>query len=392
MKQVGTVKIKPGRERSLRNRHPWLFSGMIAEFDLPHNGALARVLDSKGELYGHGYFNRNNSLAGRMISWGQKPPLEAFRENIEKAISMRSRLFDGKNTTGFRIINAEGDNLPGLIVDRYDTTLVMQIGSLGMELLKPELLEILKSCTDARSIFERSDSGSRKLDGLEPHHGFLFGQESDRVDFLENNFTFTADIKGGQKTGFFLDQREMRAFLESIAAGRTILNCFGYSGAFSCYGLRGGALRLCTVDSSAAALELAAQHLKKNNLDDSKHEAVCADAFEFLRNSRVKSFDLIILDPPAFVKTKHTLQQGLNGYREINRQALKSLPSGGILLTFSCSHYVSREDFQRMLFMAAREADRDLRIIQEHRFALDHPISLFHPEGSYLKGMVLEVR
>jgi len=383
------IILKPGRDRSLRSFHPWVFSGAIDQWDLSENGGSARVVSDSGEDLGCGYFNRQTSIAGRMLCFDRREPLDALRDNIRAACAIRARLI-GPSTTGFRVINSEGDNIPGLVVDRYADVLVIQVGTLGMQLLLPTVIELLVSELNPKALYEKSLLPSRKEEGLESQHGFLYGESPDEVQFTEHGLTFIAALQDSQKTGFFLDQREMRAAVEGYARQRSVLNCFAYSGGFSAYALRGGATQVISLDSSASACALASRNIELNFPGCQTHQSIVDDVFDFLRKDQ-RRFDLIILDPPAFAKHRGQVEKAVTGYREINRVAMNKLTPGGVLVTCSCSHFVDPTIFQRTVFEAARDAKRGVQILQNHSQAADHPINLYHPEGSYLKSLVLWV-
>jgi 23S rRNA (cytosine1962-C5)-methyltransferase len=387
-----TVVLRKGKDKPIRNRHHWIFSGAVES--LPEgliDGGLYPVSSHDGAPLGYAYFNRKCSIIGRIVSFGPGDPFTALRKNVQRAIAVRNELFgDGKETNAYRLINAEGDGIPGLIVDKYDTTLVIQIATLGMEKLRDFIVETLVQELGPASIYEKSNLPSRREEGLGDKAGFLFGGQVEKVFIRENGFDFLVDIAESQKTGFYLDQREMRKLAGSLASGRRVLNCFSYTGGFSVYALLGGAVRVDSVDISGPALELAKQNFRLNGLPPEEHGFIEADVFAFLRGP-VSDYDLIILDPPAFAKRKADVRQAGRGYKDINRLALQKVSAGGFVLTFSCSHFVDERLFQQIVFEAAAEASRNVRILQRHRQASDHPVNIFHPETEYLKGLLLYV-
>jgi len=387
---LNAVVLKPGRDKAVLNRHHWIFSGAIRDLPEFENGAILPVRSSAGELLGHGYFNRKSSITGRMVSFGNEPAEAGIRASVERALALRGRLFDPAVTNARRLINAEGDGLPGLIADLYDDVLVLQFATLGMEKLKPFLLELLAGAVKPRTVLERSDLPARREEGLAETEGLLAGEMVDRVRILEGGIPYWVSFAQGQKTGFYLDQRESRKLVRDFAAGRRVLNTFSYTGAFSVCALRGGAARADSVDSSASALALARENFELNGLAADLGAFIAADVFEFLRQP-AHDHDFIILDPPAFAKKKADVVAACRGYKDINRLAFQRVRGPGLVLTFSCSHHVDDVLFQQVVFQAALEAGRRVRILQKHRQACDHPVNIYHPETSYLKGFLLYV-
>lgn len=386
-----SVVLKRGKEAIFAKRHHWIFSGAVAAFPVSFvDGGIYSVQSAEGRHLGSAYFNRKSNLVGRIVAWGEGDPHQALVEAIESAFAMRGAFFT-QETTGYRLINAEGDGLPGLIVDCYGPYLVLQSGTLGMDQLKPFIIEQLCKRMEVRGIYERSPLSTRKEEGLTSCDQLLFGEVPERIEILEAGLPFIVDVKGGQKTGFFLDQREMRLLIGELARGRRLLNGFGYTGGFSVHALHGGARGVTTVDLSETALELARENLKRNGADPERFPCVKADLFNFLREKGPFPYDLVILDPPAFAKKRADLTAALKGYKEINREAMRRMGPGGLLLTCSCSYHVDEGLFQQMLFQAALEASRRVRILAKGRLAIDHPINLFHPEMAYLKSLLLYI-
>jgi len=384
------VILHKNKDKALRNRHHWIFSGAIKRFPPDfENGGILPVRSFDGEHLGYAYFNQKCSIAGRMLSFDETPPLEAVKKSIEDAIVLRAQLFDEK-TNAFRLINGEGDNLPGLVVDRYADVLVVQIATLGMEKLKPFLVEFLTDKFSPRCIYEKSTLPSRREEGLADFEGLIAGKMKNTVEIVEDGIRFLIELAGSQKTGFFLDQREMRKFVRSHSAGKRLLDCFSYTGGFSVYALAGGAVHVDLVDTSEKALALARQNLKLNGFESASSQFYAADVFDFLRQKEL-SYDFIILDPPAFAKKKSDVKQACRGYKDINRLVFQKIPARSLVLTFSCSYFVDEALLQKVVFQAAKDAKRNVRIIQRHHLAYDHPISVFHPESSYLKGFLLYV-
>jgi 23S rRNA (cytosine1962-C5)-methyltransferase len=383
------VILKPGKEKPILNKHHWIFSGAIASYQNVSDGDLATVFSHKGNALGSAYFNRKATIAGRMVAFDQQDPLETIRTNILSAAYIRSLMLNTHNTNAFRLINGEGDFLPGLIVDRYDSTLVLQISTLGMEKQRELILSTLASLEGVECIYEKSILPSRKEEGMSDFTAVHRGKLPREIQVRENGNQFIIGFEeASQKTGFFLDQRCMRQLVKDKAKGLNVLNCFGYTGAFSVYALAGGASRVDTVDISAPALAFAKKNLELNGYDTQHNRTIVGDVFEFLRQDTV-DYGLVILDPPAFAKRKKDVVQACRGYKDINRVAMQKMPANSYLLTCSCSHYVDETLFQQVVFQAAVEAKRRVRIISKHRLAEDHPINIFHPEGEYLKSFLL---
>jgi 23S rRNA (cytosine1962-C5)-methyltransferase len=385
-----SVILKPGKDKAVRNRHHWIFSGAVQTLPDFEEGSVLPVRSADGDILGHAYFNRNSSIIGRMVSFGKIPAADAIRQSVERALALRRRFFDPAATNAYRLINAEGDLLPGLIADLYSDVLVLQVATLGMEKLKPLVLDLLVAGLRPRSVYEKSDLPARREEGLPDFEGTLHGEPVERVQILEAGLPFWVDIVHSQKTGFYLDQREMRKLARDFARGRRVLNAFSYTGAFSVYALKGGAVRVDAVDSSETALGLAQENFELNGLGSDAGYFFAADVFEFLRAPNL-DYDFIILDPPAFAKRKADVVQACRGYKDINRLAIQKVGPQGLVMTCSCSHFVDEGLFRKVVFQAAQEAGRRVQIIQRHRQSLDHPINIFHPETEYLKGFLLYV-
>jgi 23S rRNA (cytosine1962-C5)-methyltransferase len=384
------VVLKPGKDKAVRNRHHWIFSGAVQTLPDFENGSLLPVRAADGDILGHAYFNRNSSIIGRMVSFGKTPAEDALRQNVEEAVRLRRRFFDPSVTNALRLINAEGDFLPGLVADLYGDVLVLQVATLGMEKLKPFVLDLLVSALKPRSVYEKSDLPARREEGLADFEGTIFGEAVDKVRILEEGLPFEVSLVRSQKTGFYLDQREMRKLVRDFARGRHVLNAFAYTGAFSVFALRGGAVRADSVDSSESAIALAQENFELNALPSDSGVFFTADVFEFLREPGL-DYDFIILDPPAFAKKKTDVVQACRGYKDINRLAIQKVRPRGLVLTSSCSHFVDEKLFQQVVFEAAQEAGRRVKILQRHRQAVDHPVNIYHPETEYLKGFLLYV-
>lgn len=385
-----TIVLKPGKEKPLLNKHYWIFSGALADGQAFDDGEILAVYSSKDKFLGSGYFNHQAGIIGRMLTFDETPPLEAVRQQLESAIHYRAQLFADSKTTAYRLVNGEGDGLPGLIVDRYADLLVMQIGTLGMEKLKSFIVDELQKRLLPRSIYEKSLLPTRKAEGLKPQAGLLLGEPIEPVEVIENGLKFVIDVAEGQKTGFFCDHREMRSKIGSLSPGKRVLNCFSYSGGFSVYALAGGASHVESVDLSASAIEQAKVNVSINGFALQPHSFHVMDVFEFLRAQNL-NYDIVILDPPAFAKKQKDVVAACRGYKDINRVAMQKMPRGSWLLTCSCSHHVAEPLFQKVLFQAAVEAGRKVRIAGRHIMAADHPVSICHPESEYLKSFLLYI-
>jgi len=376
---VSRVVLKLGREKSILRRHPWIFSGAIANAPSHENGEILPLYSFSGELLAHAYFHSENSIAGRILSFGSEKPMDALYRLLDEAIAMRQPL------EGVRLINAEGDGIPGLIVDRYKDILVMQVSTCGIERLKKEITAYLIQKLQPRAVYEKSNSAARKQEGLAESTGFVYGEPIEQIDIEENGVRLIVPIVNGQKTGLFLDQREMRRYVGQVAAGKKVLNCFAYTGGFSWAALAGNAL---SVDSVEISEEMCVW-MKKHS-SDPRHKIHCVDAFDFLKQNPL-DYDLIILDPPAFAKKKSDVDAACRAYKEINRLVFEKAPKGTLLVTSSCSSYIPENLFRDILAQAAGEARRDVRVVSRHAQAPDHPVSIFHPEGDYLKSFILRL-
>ena len=388
---MSAVVLKKGKEVIFLNRHLWIFSGAVESYPRPFvEGDIYPVLCFKGTLLGHAYFHSSQSLAGRIVAFDSEDPWKAICRHLDQALLLRETLFDFKITNSFRLMNGEGDHLPGLIVDQYADYLVLQSGSLGMDRLKGKIVAYLAEKKRWKGIFEKSSSGSRKEERLHDCVGVLFGETVEEILIRENGLQFKVNWRTGQKTGFFLDQREMRHLVQKMSRGKKVLNCFSYTGGFSIYALAGGAASVDSLDISSSALAIGESHVALNGGAKVPVQWLEKDAFDFLRSDPL-NYDLVILDPPAFIKKRKDIEQGIRGYREINHQALSKMPKGSFLLTCSCSYYLEIEQFRSLLFQAAEKLGRDIQIILESFHAPDHPVNLFHPEGRYLKSILIYI-
>ncbi|MEE9911796.1 MAG: class I SAM-dependent rRNA methyltransferase [Deltaproteobacteria bacterium] len=385
------ITLKSGREAALLRGHPWVFSGAIAGVQgHPADGDIVRASDSRGRMLALGFFNSRTDISFRVLARDCEKSIDAafWNERVAAAFQLRQKVINEK-TNAYRLINAEGDGCPGLIVDVYNDTLVVSITTAGMEKQRQSILDALIAHLKPAGIYEQSAGRSRGLEGLPEQKGFIGGGDHKSVArIMENGHVFDVDIVGGQKTGFFLDQRVNREKLGALSRGATVLNCFCYTGAFSVYAAAAGAKKVVSLDISKPASAAAAEHLRLNGLTIADHPVIDADVFQYLRDLQER-FDLIILDPPAFAKTKRDVDRASRGYKEINMQAVKHLPRGGILATFSCSNFIEEDLFYKIVQGAARDAEADLQLLARLTAGPDHPLALGHPEGRYLKGLLV---
>jgi len=379
------LTLKSGKERLVANRHPWIFAGAIARESGPDSAALADLLDPQGRRIASGFHSQHSQIRVRALTFGDEELTEGtIRERIKAAIARRSGY--GETDNAYRLINAEGDELSGLIVDRYDDIAVIEIANAGVEQLRPLIIDSVQQAIAPRGIWFKNDIPARKIEGLTMDPEWI-GEGQPSAEIRENGLRFRVDAPSGQKTGFFLDQRENRALTRSLAAGRRVLNLFSYSGAFGVYAAAGGAASVENVDSSTGAIELARTN---HALNGSAATFTVADAFDYVRKTSAR-YDLLICDPPAFAKSRGDIDRAARGYKDINLFAMKLLDPGAQMLTFSCSGHMSLDLFQKVIFSAAQDAGRRISFVRRLTAAPDHPVSLFCPEGEYLKGFLLEV-
>jgi 23S rRNA (cytosine1962-C5)-methyltransferase len=392
---LNAVFLKSGKEESLLRRHPWVFSGAIshAEGRLVE-GDLVNVFASSGKFLGCGHV-ADGSIAVRIISFENiEIDHEFWRKKLQKALDVRKDcgIANNPSTSMYRLVHGEGDGLPGLIIDMYGSTAVIQAHSLGMHLnidqISKALQEILGS--KLKAIYDKSSETLSKIKDAETVNGFIYGEASGVEICTENDCKFNIDYVHGQKTGFFIDQRDNRALLGEYAKGKKVLNVFCYTGGFSIYALKHGALEVHSLDSSAKALELTDENVRLGGFDIDKHRSIKADAVEYLKTME-QEYDIIVLDPPAFAKRMDARHAAVQAYKRINVQAMRQLKPGGLLFTFSCSQAVDAELFRHTMTAAAIEAQREVRILHKMRQPADHPVNIFHPEGEYLKGLVLRL-
>lgn len=392
---AGIVKIvlKSGKDQSLRRYHPWVFSGAIKKiYGNPAEGDLVMVYDNKDQFLGTGHY-QFGSIAVRILSFENiLPGTDFFRKMIMSAVEYRRKLglFDDQNTNVFRLVHAEGDNLPGLITDYYNGVAVIQMHSAGMYGIRHEIAAIISDIPGLKisAVYDKSEATIPFRSGIKAGNGFLIGN-SGPVTVTENGFKFIVDWTSGQKTGFFIDQRDNRRLVQQYSHGRSVLNLFGYTGGFSVYAMSNAAM-VHTVDSSAQAISLADENVALNYGIGAPHESFQTDAFDFLAGTAGK-YDMIILDPPAFAKHNDALSNALHGYKRLNMKAIENIKPDGIIFTFSCSQVVTRENFRKSIFAAAANTGRKVRILHQLTQPPDHPVNIYHPESEYLKGLVIHV-
>ncbi|MCU0456604.1 MAG: class I SAM-dependent rRNA methyltransferase [Bacteroidales bacterium] len=387
------IILKSGKDQSVRRYHPWIFSGAIKKiYGEPVEGDLVDVYDNKDEFLAKGHY-QPGSIAVRILSFKDVIiDKDFFAGRIRSALEYRRSLglLAPGNTNAYRLVHAEGDNLPGLIIDCYSGVAVMQMHSVGMYRVRHEIAGLLKDIMgdELKAVYDKSEGTIPFMSGVTASNGFLHGA-SDPVIVTENGFKFRIDWTTGQKTGFFIDQRENRKLLGEYTKGRRVLNMFGYTGGFSVYAMKDAEL-VHTVDSSGPAIDMADENIRLNFGDDPRHRSFKTDAFGYLNDIKDK-YDLIILDPPAFAKHNNVLANALQGYKRLNIKAIEQIRPGGIIFTFSCSQVVTRENFRKSVFAAAANTGRSVRILHQVSQPPDHPVSIYHPESEYLKGLVLYV-
>lgn len=396
MAESKQVKLYGGKEKSLSRKHPWLFSGAVKYRDKDiAEGDIVRVFSDKGEFLCTGYW-QNGSIAIKILSFEDEAINQDFiSQRVRAAVDLRrlNGFFSDSETTIFRLINGEGDFMPSLIADYYDGLVVLQFHALGMMRLEQYIINALKDCLGdkCKAIYQKSATTLPKEFANQANDGFVYGNAESEHYALENGIRYKIDYALGQKTGFFIDQRDNRKLVCQMSKGRTVLNAFAYTGGFSLSAIKGGAKEVVSMDISSRATAICDKNVEENFPQASNHHSETADVLDYLEQMERGSYDLIILDPPAFAKHQRHTQQALKGYRAINRKAIEKIASGGLLFTFSCSQAVSSEEFATMLFSCAALSGRKVRIIKRLAAGGDHPQSIFHPEGEYLKGMLLYV-
>jgi 23S rRNA (cytosine1962-C5)-methyltransferase len=386
------VVLKKGKEKPLLRGHPWVFSGAVEKVEGDVSpGDIGEVYSREGHFLGIGHLNPHSQIILRVLTQKKEElNIDFFRERISKAAVLREKWLKGK-TNAYRLVNGEGDFLPGLMIDCYGGIFVLQCLTAGMERLKGLLTDLIVRDFRPQSVYERSDVATRREEGLSESSGLLFGKEvPDRIEIEEFGCHFRVNVKRGQKTGFYLDQRENRFSLEELSHGKRILDCFCYTGAFAIHAGLGGAKELTLIDSSEEALGIAEEHFDLNRLKEIPHQLIRGDAFEVMRGLESR-YDIIILDPPPFAKRKGHLTSASRGYKDLNLWAFRLLKKEGLLFTFSCSQHIGWNLFQKIVFSAALDAGRKVQVLSRRGHPIDHPVNLCHPEGEYLKGMICRV-
>ncbi len=393
---MSSLILKPGREKSLQRRHPWVFSGAVAKIKGdPQAGDTVEIRSAEGGFLGRGAYSPSSNIVARIWTWRESEAVDAafFRRRLEAALAARQAVVSREESDALRLVYAESDGLPGFIVDRYGDTLVMQVGTAGAEAWRDTVADLLLELTGAKGIYERSDADARELEGLPPRSAPLRGEPATETVIREHGLSLKVDIAHGHKTGFYLDQRANRARVGLLAKEREVLNCFSYSGGFTLHALAGGAKSVLSLDASGDALALGAENVRLNSLPEDRVQWLEGDAFKALRKFRDegRKFDLVILDPPKFAPTAAHAEKAARGYKDINLLGFKLLRPGGLLATFSCSGGIDAALFQKIVAGAALDAGVDATIVDYLHQGPDHPISLAFPESAYLKGLICRV-
>ena len=391
------IKLKKGKEKAVLQRHPWVFSGALEKIKgSPENGEVVKVYSANNDFLAYGYYNDQSRVAVRLLSWDENQLIDEtwYEEKINQAISSRAHLAKNKETNTYRLIFSEADFLPGLIVDKYDDFLSVQILSSGIEKAKDIIIKLLVNALSPKGIFDRSDATARTHEGITAENGLLWGENPPPfIAVKENGITYHINIAEGQKSGFYCDQRDNRKFLAEYTEGKNVLDCFSYSGGFSLNAFKNGASSVTSVDSSALAIETLKQNINLNNFDESKHVAIQSDVNKQLRqfSEEDKKFDVIVLDPPKYAPSRSALDRAARAYKDLNRRGLMLLEKGGLLATFSCSGAVDIETFKQIIAWAALDAGKEVQIIKQFSQPEDHPVRISFPEGEYLKGLLVRV-
>lgn len=388
------IILKSGREKSVLQFHPWLYSGGVKVFPKAKLGEIVRVHDNKNTFLGYGFYDANSQIVAKLFHFEEQKndsfDPKFWKDKVLNAFQLRKSLVDFTYTNTYRLLHAEGDLIPGLVADVYDHTVVFQVSNKGIENILEHIVSQLKEL-GFKYFYKKVKNYTQVHDDETLEKGCWIGDKPSVYPILvkENNVKFLIDVEKGQKTGFFLDQRDNRQWLAQYSKGKTVLNTFSYSGGFSAYALVAGAAKVVSVDISKDAIELANQNIRLN-LNADKHQTIVADCFDFMKNHKDK-YDVVVVDPPAFAKAAKSVPNASRGYKELNMSALRLVKSGGLLMTFSCSQNIDRSLFQKIIFSAAADLKLKVRIIKHLEQPLDHPVNIYHPEGEYLKGLLLYV-
>lgn len=391
------IKLKKGKEKAVLQRHPWVFSGALEKIKgAPENGDVVKVISANNDFLAYGYFNDQSRVAVRLLEWDENNAINEdwYAQKINTAITSRSHLLSNKETNTYRLIFSEADFLPGLIVDKYADFLSVQILSTGIESAKPIIIDILCKALKPKGIFDRSDATARTHEGITAENGLLWGEvPAEFIAVKENGINYHINIAEGQKSGFYCDQRDNRRILAEYASGKSVLDCFSYSGGFSLNAFKNGAKEVTSVDSSALAIETLKQNIELNKFNSKNHTAIQSDVNKQLRafKEEGKKFDLVVLDPPKYAPSRSALDRAARAYKDLNRLGLLLLESGGLLATFSCSGAVDIETFKQIIAWAALDAGKEVQVIKQFSQPEDHPVRLSFPEGEYLKGLLVRV-
>ena len=391
------VNLAKGKEKPVKHHHSWVFSGAIAKvIGKANNGDIVRVNDNNGQFLAYGYYNQSSKITVRLLSWSESETIDKdwWFQKIKKSIERRNEGIDFNTTDSYRLIFSEADELPGLIVDKFQDYLVCQFLTLGIDQRKQIIIDALVQILQPKGVYERSDAAARTLEGIAVSNGLLYGTiPNEPILIKENNLHFLVDVNEGQKSGYFLDQRENRAYLSNFAKGKTVLDCFSYSGGFSLYAKNAGAKYVTSIDSSALAMETLRSNYEANQMAFASEQLIVADVFQYLRNANAENlqWDLIILDPPKLAPSRKSLPRAERAYKDLNLQALKLMKEGDLLATFSCSGSLTLEHFKQILAWAAVDAGKELQFIHEFGQPIDHPVRSAFPESFYLKGLLCRV-
>ena len=388
------IKLKKGKDRVIHNRHPWIYSGAIEQMPKIEKGEIVEILNHENQLVAYAFYAPGNQITARVFDFTNETKnietAEYWQERIYAAYELRKKYIISEQTNSYRLLHAEGDFFPGLIADVYKDVVVLQFLIKGTERLKDWIIQALTKL-GFKYIYAKSKNVSQVLEQMNIPKGWLSEKGPEKVEILENGAKFIVDFQTGQKTGFFLDQRDARELVGQYSKGKNVLNTFSYSGGFSIYALMAGAKLVHSVDSSESAINLAEENVVLNGFSSPQHQGFTQDVFSYLKSMEDNFYDLIVLDPPAFAKTARAVNNATRGYKELNLKAMKKIKKGGILFTFSCSQKINRDLFRKIIFGAAADARRNIRILHQTTQPPDHPINIYHPENEYLKGLVLYV-